>query len=180
MCSLVYAWQEIYDMTLLESFDPVIKKNCRVLILGSMPGVASLQQQQYYAHPRNVFWTIMDELFGIDRGGNYDERCTMLTDCGLGVWDVLKRCKRTGSLDSSIEPATEQINDFIRLFSDFGSVRAVFFNGGAAERLYKKHVLCLQGIIQYNLLYQKLPSTSPAYAAMNFDQKLELWRGVLG
>jgi len=166
-------------MTLLNSFGPVIKKNCRVLILGSMPGVASLQEQQYYAHPRNVFWLIMEEIFGIDRGSNYDERCTKLTDRGLGVWDVLKMCRRPGSLDSSIETASEQANDFVRLFSDYRSIRAVFFNGGAAERLYKKHVLKLDETHQYDLLYQRLPSTSPAYAAMRFDGKLELWRRIL-
>jgi len=167
-------------MTLLTGFEPVIKKNCRVLILGSMPGVASLQQQQYYAHPRNVFWAIMEQLYGIDRGSSYDERCTLLTDRGVGIWDVLRTCKRVGSLDSSIDNASEQANDFIRLFSTNNSLKAVFFNGGAAERLYKKHVLCLPGIDQYHLLYQRMPSTSPAYAAMRFDQKLDLWRGVLG
>ncbi len=167
-------------MTILKCFAPVINRNCRVLILGSMPGVASLQQQQYYAHPRNAFWTVMEELYGIDRNSAYDERCTMLAACGLGIWDVLRSCKRSGSLDSNIEATSEQANDFIKLFSAHDCLKAVFFNGGAAERLYKKHVLCLPAINQYDLHYQRLPSTSPAYAAMNFDQKLELWRGVLG
>ena len=164
---------------MIKSFDPVAKKNCRILILGSMPGVASLQKQQYYAHPRNVFWTIMEGLFGIERGSNYDERCTMLTACGLGIWDVLKMCKRVGSLDSSIETTSEQANDFVHLFSAHRSIKAVFFNGSTAERLYKKHVLSLEEIQQYGQFYKRLPSTSPAYAAMCFDEKLELWRRVL-
>ncbi len=166
-------------MTLLRSFDPVVQKNCRVLILGSMPGVASLRQQQYYAHPRNAFWPIMEELLGIERGSDYDERCTRLTDCGLAVWDVLKTCNRVGSLDSSIETATEQANDFAQLFSAHRSIRCVYFNGGTAERLYKKHVLCQKEIYSCELRYQRLPSTSPAYAAMRFDEKLEQWRIIL-
>jgi len=166
-------------MTLLTGFEPVIKKNCRVVILGSMPGIASLQKHQYYAHPRNAFWPIMQELFAIEQSMAYEERCAMLSSAGVGVWDVLKSCKRAGSLDSSIETNSEQANDFEKLISDYGSIRAVFFNGATAERLYKKYIIS-SGLIQNrNLLYHRLPSTSPAYASISYQEKLAQWRKVL-
>ena len=115
-------------MTTLTGFEPVIKKNCRFLVLGSMPGVASLQKHQYYAHPRNAFWPIMEELFAIEQSRAYEERCAMLSSAGVGVWDVLKSCKRAGSLDSNIETNSEQVNDFGRLVSDYSSIRFVIFN----------------------------------------------------
>ena len=165
-------------MTTLTGFEPVIKKNCRVLVLGSMPGVASLQKHQYYAHPRNAFWPIMEELFAIEQSRVYEERCSMLSSAGVGVWDVLKSCKRAGSLDLNIETNSEQVNDFDRLVSDYGSIRFVFFNGGTAERLYKKYTFSSDLIENRNLLYQRLPSTSPAYASISFQDKLAQWRKV--
>lgn len=166
-------------MTRLTGFEPVIKKNCRVLILGSMPGVASLQIHQYYAHPRNAFWAIMEDLFAIEQGREYEERCAMLSSQGVGLWDVLKSCKRTGSLDSNIETNTEQVNDFDRLISDYSSIRVVFFNGGTAERLYKKYIFSADSMQNQNLLYHRLPSTSPAYASISYQEKLAQWRKVL-
>ncbi|MGB5224457.1 MAG: DNA-deoxyinosine glycosylase [Arenicellales bacterium] len=166
-------------MTQIAGFEPIIKKNCRVLVLGSMPGVASLQQQQYYAHPRNAFWPIMEELLAIDNSEEYAKRCSMLSSEKIALWDVLKSCKRTGSLDSRIETNSEQANDFDRLFTVYDSIRAVFFNGGTAERLYKKHILRSEFMQKKDLLYYRLPSTSPAYASMTFDEKLGQWRRML-
>ncbi len=166
-------------MTLLESFDPVIDGNCRVLILGSMPGAASLQQQQYYAHPRNAFWLIMQELLGIQRGGKYSERCQMLNACGVGVWDVLKECRRPGSLDSNIEEKSQQPNELTSLFLEYRGIRAVFFNGAAAERLYRKHVISSVEKFRGDMFYQRLPSTSPAFAAMSFEEKRDRWGKAL-
>ena len=166
-------------MTLLKGFEPVIRSNCRVLVLGSMPGVASLQQQQYYAHPRNAFWPIMEELFAIDKSMEYAKRCSMLSSEKIGLWDVLNACKRDGSLDSRIETSSELANDFDRLFSSHHSISAVFFNGATAERLYKKHILSSEFMQDQDLFYFRLPSTSPAYAAMTFNEKLEQWRRIL-
>jgi TDG/mug DNA glycosylase family protein len=166
-------------MTVLTSFEPIITKNCKVLIVGSMPGVASLQMHQYYAHPRNAFWPIMTEIYGIELGSTYEERCSSLSAKGAGIWDVLKSCRRQGSLDSNIESASEQANDFESLFSKHRSIRTVIFNGGTAERLYKKHILSSPMVKNQNLSYQRLPSTSPAYASMKFVEKLEQWRSAL-
>ena len=166
-------------MTLLTGFEPVIDKNCRVLILGSMPGAASLQKHQYYAHPRNAFWPIMEDLFGIKKDKGYNEHCALLSASGVGVWDVLKQCKRTGSLDSSIRAGSEQVNDFEKLFTGHTAIRAVFFNGGTAERLYKINVLSSDNIHYHGLHYHRLPSTSPAYASMSYQEKARQWRSML-
>ena len=165
-------------MTLLTGFDAVIKDNCRVLILGSMPGMASLQKQQYYAHPRNAFWPIVSELFALDENKPYEEKCSLLNTRGVAVWDVLKACRRVGSLDSNIESISENANDFENLFVEYKTIRAVFFNGGAAEKLYKKHVLGLANDKYNDLIYHRLPSSSPAYAAMSFDEKLKQWQKI--
>ena len=165
-------------MTLLKGFEPVIRRNCRVLVLGSMPGVASLQQQQYYAHPRNAFWPIMEELFAIDKNSEYAERCSMLCSKKIALWDVLKACKRKGSLDSRIDAYSELANDFDRIFSAYQSINAVFFNGATAERLYKKHILGTGLVEDKRMFYCRLPSTSPAYAAMTFNEKLQHWRRI--
>jgi hypoxanthine-DNA glycosylase len=173
-----HAIQAEFLMTLLTGFEPVIKDNCRVLILGSMPGVASLQKQQYYAHPRNAFWPILNELLNIDKSMIYEESCSLLNSRGVAVWDVLKACKRSGSLDSNIESLSENANDFEKLFTEYKTVRAIFFNGGTAEKLYKKHVSSLEGSKHPGLVYHRLPSSSPAYAAMSYKEKLKRWRKI--
>ena len=165
-------------MSLLSGFEPVIEGNCRALILGSMPGVASLQQQQYYAHPRNVFWPIIYELFHIEKEKAYEQRCSFLNARGIALWDVLKTCKRSGSLDSNIDPGSESANDFEKLFAEYESIRVIFFNGGAAEKLYKKHVLKRTTDMNYGLIYHRLPSSSPAYAAMSYPEKLKRWQKI--
>ncbi len=166
-------------MTLLTGFEAVIKGNCRVLILGSMPGIASLQKQQYYAHPRNAFWPIINELLNIDKSKTYAESCSLINASGVAVWDVLKACKRSGSLDSNIESKSESANDFEKLFAEYKTIRAVFFNGSTAEKLYKKHVSSLVDRKYPELIYHRLPSSSPAYAAMNYDEKLKQWQKIV-
>ncbi|MCK5361170.1 MAG: DNA-deoxyinosine glycosylase [Gammaproteobacteria bacterium] len=164
---------------MLSGFEPVVQDNCRVLILGSMPGVASLQKQQYYAHPRNAFWAIISELLSIEDNKTYEQRCCLLKNSGVAVWDVLKACRRPGSLDSNIEPASESANDFERLLIENKSIRAVFFNGAAAERLYRKHVLKLVNSKHPELVYHCLPSSSPAYASMTYEEKLKHWHKII-
>jgi len=166
-------------MTLLAGFEPVINENCRVLILGSMPGVVSLQKQQYYAHPRNAFWPIIMELLDIDKSKTYEESCSLLNTSGVAVWDVLKACKRVGSLDSNIESVSESANDFEKLFAEYKTIRAIFFNGGTAEKLYNKHVLGLANNKYSDLIYHRLPSSSPAYAAMSYEEKLKQWKKIV-
>ena len=152
----------------------------RVLVLGSMPGVASLTAQRYYAHPRNVFWRIAAEVFGFDAELPYDERLAQLAAHGVALWDVLATCERSGSLDSAISRATAQVNDFVTYFADHPQVSHVCLNGAAAADLYERRVLpALPDSLRQRLSSFRLPSTSPANAAVSYPAKLAAWREAL-
>ena len=143
-----------------------------------MPGVESLKQQQYYAHPRNAFWPIVDELLGIS-SKYYTQRMELLNDRGVGLWDVLAQCERKGSLDSDIRADSIEINDFSRLFVEYKNIKTVLLNGVKAFELFEKHVVKAGGLPN-GVDYYKMPSTSPAYAAMPFKDKLVCWAKHLG
>ena len=162
-------------MAEINGFKLLGNKKARILVLGSMPSVTSLEKQQYYGHPRNVFWRIMAALFNDAKPLDYQQGQLLLQAEGIAVWDVLKSCIRQGSLDSAIDKNSMEINDFVSFFSVFNQLRYVFFNGGTAESLYKKRVYPLLPIEYKALNYTKLPSTSPAYAAMSFEDKLVAW-----
>lgn len=143
-----------------------------------MPSVASLQQQQYYAHPQNAFWWIMQQLLGIDRALPYEQRIKRLPGHGIGLWDVLHACRRQGSLDSAIEHDSVQANDFAALLSAYPAVRAIFFNGKSVEQLFRRHVVRGQSF-QPPVPLQTLPSTSPANARLRPADKCRQWRVIL-
>jgi len=157
-----------------EGFPPVARPDARVLVLGSLPGIASIAAGEYYAHPRNSFWRIMQELFGI--AGDYDERCTRLSDCRLALWDVLRASVRRGSLDADIQRASASANDFGLFLRAHESIEVVGFNGKKAEQLFRAMVP--KEHYQHVRLVG-LPSTSPAYAAMSFADKLSSWAAGL-
>jgi len=140
-----------------------------------MPGKASLERQQYYAHPRNVYWPIMGELFGAGLDLPYAERLHRLTDCGIVLWDVLASCFRPGSLDSSIAESSVQPNDFAALFVTHDSIRHVFFNGRKAAEVFRRKVLPDLGDIIDSIELLTLPSTSPAHASRSYAEKLREW-----
>lgn len=148
-----------------------------MLILGSMPGTASLQANEYYAHPRNAFWPIMAAVLGFDPAAPYHDRVAALRAGRVAVWDVLKACRRTGSLDSDIEPDSIEFNDFGTFFAAHPGVTRVCFNGGTAERLYQRFVPAI--LTRRDLHYTRLPSTSPAHAAMSVADKSHAWRAAL-
>lgn len=158
------------------SFGPVCRADARVLILGSMPGEASLAAAQYYAHPRNAFWPIMGRLFGAGLELPYAERLARLNDAGVALWDVIARCRRPGSLDSAIDRDSVEANDFARLFGACPQLGHVFFNGSAAEAAFRRHVRLPPGLRP--LRFARLPSTSPAHAARDFAAKLAAWQAV--
>ena len=147
-----------------------------------MPGAASLRAQQYYAHPRNAFWRILAELLGFDSRLDYVVRAQHLIDAGIAVWDVLRSCERPGSLDARIAPASIVANDFARFFAQHGQIAQVCFNGAAAEVFYRRHVL--PGLsnahaVHHAVHYVRLPSTSPANAAIPVPDKARIWRRAL-
>ena len=156
-------------------FPPISRPDARLLILGSMPGRESLVQQRYYAHPRNGFWPIVRELFKLT-GSDYGQNVQQLKQHRIAVWDVLKACFRTGSLDSEIDNRTIVTNDFQNFFTGHPQIRWIFFNGAKAESVYLKHVLPGLDGVSAKLKLQRLPSTSPAHAAMRLEQKQEVWR----
>ena len=158
------------------SFEPVFRADARVLVLGSMPGAASLAAAEYYAHPRNAFWPIMGALFGAGPELPYAARLQRLNGAGVALWDVIASCERPGSLDAAIDPASIQTNDFAALFAACPGIGHVFFNGAAAETAFRRHVR--SRITLPPLQFTRLPSTSPAHAARDFDAKLAAWQAV--
>jgi hypoxanthine-DNA glycosylase len=154
----------------------VFHADARVLVLGSMPGAASLAAAEYYAHPRNAFWPIMGALFGAGPDLPYAERLQRLNAAGVALWDVIGACERTGSLDSAIAPESIVANDFAALFEACPRIGHVFFNGAAAEAAFRRHV---RGRVALPPLhFNRLPSTSPAHAARDFEAKLAAWQAV--
>jgi len=160
-------------MTTIKSFPFSADRNARVLILGSMPGVESLKQQQYYAHPRNLFWEIMGELFGASRELPYEKRLAVLRKNGVALWDVAHTCRRKGSLDSNMTEV--KANDFAALFTVAPQIHKVFFNGQTAAALFRKLVL---PSLDRELKLITLPSTSPANAAISAAKKKAAWRKI--
>jgi TDG/mug DNA glycosylase family protein len=149
---------------------PVTCPEPRVLILGSYPSVLSLARGEYYGNPRNRFWAVMENLFGIRAALPYRERCSRLAESGIALWDVVASCSRPGSADSRIRnPVPNDIKGFVR---SHPSVRLIALNGSTAGRLYRKsaEVPCIPFIV--------LPSTSPANAAMTVEEKIRAWRIV--
>jgi len=161
----------------IASFGPIALPSAKVLILGSIPGEASLAANQYYAHPRNAFWPIMAELLGFSPNAPYAERLAALQHADIALWDVLHSCHRKGSLDTTIESDSVEVNDFDGFFAEHPDIKLVCFNGGTAERSYRQHIL-KQGK-HTALQYVRLPSTSPAHAALSLQQKMEIWRAAL-
>jgi TDG/mug DNA glycosylase family protein len=161
---------------IITGLPPIENPQARVLVLGSMPGEASLQQQQYYAHPRNAFWPLMAGLLGFSEQLNYPERLQALCNGNIALWDVIGRCQRQGSLDSAIKD--EQPNDFSTFFRQHPQLQVIAFNGAKAAQSFRRSVQ-KQHTIPENMLLITLPSTSPAHASLNFKQKLQQWQQLL-
>ncbi|MBI5921533.1 MAG: DNA-deoxyinosine glycosylase [Betaproteobacteria bacterium] len=161
----------------VHSFAPIADRNAEILILGSMPGEASLAAGEYYAHPQNAFWRIICDLLALDAAATYAARVAALKAARIALWDVLQSCVREGSLDAKIRTGSQKPNDFRSFFKTHRKIARVFFNGATAEASFKKLV---QPVIAPDaLLYARLPSTSPAHAAMAYAQKLGAWRKLL-
>ena len=165
-------------MAHVQSFAPIEDRNAEILILGSMPGQASLAAEQYYAHPQNAFWRILAELLQFDAACAYEMKVQSLKTARIALWDVLRSCKREGSLDAMIERDAQIANDFRTFFRAHKKITQVFFNGAKAEACFERHVL--RQIDGGAARYTRLPSTSPANASLSFSQKLAAWRVILG
>jgi hypoxanthine-DNA glycosylase len=162
-------------MTLLKGLAPIASADACVLVLGSMPGAASLQAGQYYAHGQNRFWPFMGILVGAEPSLPYAQRLQRLESAGIAVWDVIANCRREGSLDTAIRDETA--NDFGLFLAQHTGIATVLFNGAKAEATFARHVL--PTLARTGLRRQRLPSTSPANASQPDAAKLAAWRAAL-
>ncbi|MBX3687917.1 DNA-deoxyinosine glycosylase [Dokdonella sp.] len=161
----------------VESFPPQLGACCRVLILGSVPSRRSLELRQSYGHAQNLFWPFMGELFDAGPGLPYAERIARLQDLGIGIWDVLERCERRGSLDGDIITASEVANDVPGLLVRHPEVRAIALNGSKAAEVFRRRIAPqISATRMAALQILALPSTSPANASIPRARKLECWR----
>ena len=158
-----------------QGFPPVAGTDARILVLGSLPSQRSVAAGEYYAHPQNAFWRIMRELVGAD--GSYPSRCEALVASQIALWDVLAASVRPGSMDADIRMDTAQANDFEGFFRAHSQVRRICFNGRKAKQMFDRFVAA--GTVIEPVETRVLPSTSPAYASMRFEEKLRLWRDGL-
>lgn len=154
---------------MIHSFPPAVNSQTRILVVGSMPGEASLKAQEYYAYKHNQFWKIAFEIFADGRTPlDYADKIKTLLSNTIGLWDALKACERTGSLDGNISEPTP--NDFPALFAQFPRIHTLLFNGQAARAHFKRAFgsagkTCIT-----------LPSTSPAHASRSYAEKLHIWK----
>ncbi len=161
-------------------FPPVSSTSATRLVLGSMPGKASLAANQYYAHPRNYFWPIMESVLNVPLHAPYEVRCQTLIKRRVALWDVLKACIRTSSLDSDIVESSIVANDFEAFLSTHSDIETIIFNGAMAERSYLRHVQPNLPDSFARIRLVRLPSTSPANASIPFDVKQRRWCLALG
>jgi hypoxanthine-DNA glycosylase len=151
-------------------FPPVVDANTGVLVLGSLPGEASLAVSQYYGNPRNAFWRLIERVIDTPLVLlDYEERLATLRAHGVGLWDVIAEATRAGSLDAAIrDPAA---NDLLALIETLPALRCVAFNGGTAAKLGAR-------LVGDRVAMLALPSSSPAHAAMNFAEKAQAWSAL--
>ncbi len=159
------------------SFDPVYATDARVLILGSLPGKRSIQEQGYYAHPRNLFWSIMAELIGVPVSAEYQLRLAGLINKQIALWDVAAEAVRPGSLDSAIRHPTVIFNPIPELLDTCPRLDTILFNGAASEQMFHRAEKVWTQKIECRRL--RLPSTSPANAGISVDQKRRAWLDAL-
>ncbi len=159
----------------ITGFPPVAGEDARVLVLGTMPSPASLAAGFYYAHPQNQFWRIMEALVGVPAAAPPAVRAEGLKRARIALWDVCRACIRPGSADAAIREVVP--NDFAAFLARHPHIRAVFFNGATAERLFRRHVQPELAPLALHL--ERLPSTSPAHATRSFADKLAAWRAIL-
>jgi hypoxanthine-DNA glycosylase len=167
------------SMPRVYGFAPVVDARAAILIVGSMPGVASLQAQQYYAHPRNQFWKIMDHICGAGVQLPYAARLRALQEHGLALWDVLQSCVRPGSLDAAIVHTSAAPNDLPALLRRQPRIARLCCNGGAAYRALQRHFAVPLAQNFAHLDIRQLPSTSPANAGCSPQRKLTAWTAAL-
>lgn len=154
-----------------KAFPPLVYKDSKILILGTMPGEVSLQAEQYYANKGNQFWKLLYAVFDTDHELDYEQRKLLLKKNKIAVWDVLASCEREGSLDSNIK--NEEVNDFKTFYNKYPGIEYIFFSSKNAEKYYNRYIKKSS-----DKIYYVLPSPSGANATKTFIQKLEEWKKI--
>lgn len=162
-------------MAICKSFSPIINHQSKILILGSIPGVKSLEKQQYYAHPQNRFWKLISLLCNYNNLSDleYDNKLNILLNNKLALWDVIKSCERKGSMDSDI--LNESPNNFDLLLKKYPNIEKICFNGNKAYNAFKKYFP--EFLLNYN--HFVLPSTSPANARFSIENLYDSWYNAI-
>ena len=157
---------------MIQSFEAIVNENTQILILGTIPGITSLNNQEYYGNSRNHFWKIIYTFYnGENYSSIFEEKIKLLLSKNLGLWDVLKSCDRQGSLDIAIK--NHIVNDFDALFKKYKNIDTLIFNGKESHRYFYKKYGQIKGITYY-----VMPSTSPANT-ITFINKLNHWSTAL-
>ena len=168
------------DLPLLQGLAPLFQPNAKILILGSMPGQASLDSQQYYGHPRNQLWPLLAQLFGFDENLDYPSRCQQALQAEVALWDVIGHCQRAGSLDSAIVGSSIRFNPLMEFCQQLPALQQIWLNGSKAAQSFRQYQR--QQVKPWpdaQITVHELPSTSPAHASLTFAKKLLLWRQAL-
>jgi len=165
---------------LSRGLEPIARFDAETLILGSLPSERSIQSGEYFAHPRNAFWRIMGKLVNAGPELGYPDRVKQVLLKRLAIWDVLAAAVRPGSLDAAIQQKTAQANDFTVFLREHSAIRRVCFNGQKAAGMFDRLIMPGIGNRAGEIHFVTLPSTSPAYAAMSFEQKLSKWSIIAG
>lgn len=158
-----------------KSFKPSVDSASKILVLGSMPGVKSLEEQQYYAHPQNRFWRVLGIIFNEPKLHEFDYELKLKTllKHNVALWDTIRYCERKGSLDSDIQ--NEVPNDLRKLLEKYPNIKTICLNGNKSYSTFKKYFPDLFG--KYNC--HKMPSTSPANARYRLEDLSREWSCVL-
>ena len=157
---------------MIYGFPPIVDEQCRVLVLGSMPSVVSLERQQYYGHKQNYFWPMLFSLLEEPYSDDYSKKKDLLLRHHIALWDVLASCERAGSLESNV--TDEVAGGMGRLLTDYPSIRYILFNGGKAYQSFKKY---FPDLLE-QIAWQQMPSTSPAHT-MKREEKRNRWQMIL-
>lgn len=157
-------------MMQVHSFEPVINKKSQILILGSIPGGESIRLKQYYASKNNRFWKIIYAIYNLEQEQSYEQKIRFISEKGIALWDVIKACERTGSLDSDIKNPT--LNDFTGLFNKYPNIQLILFNGEKLYNWFKKN-------LKTNIKQKKLPSTSSSNSHYTHEYKLKEWEKAI-
>jgi hypoxanthine-DNA glycosylase len=163
--------KDYYGNNQVKSLEPICDKNSQILILGTMPGVESLKKQEYYSHPRNIFWKLIAEVIGEPAPIDYKERKQYLLKNGIALWDMCKVCIRSGSLDNNA--ADEEPNNIPSFVAEHSHIKLIGCNGKAAYEMFQKYVDVIAGI-----KVVKLPSSSPTNTTITWEEKLKFWKGI--